>query len=126
MSYRLLLRHIARDAIDRAEALARAADLHGAGFPQRLGLPQVHHPRPRTHEVMRLVRALRSLHQHFYVFQHATGMAELAVVAGVRAVDDGRDALAVVHDRHRVRHVDGIVAVAPGVERVAVAGDAAD
>ena len=53
-------------------------------------------------------------------------MTELSLVAGVRAIDDRRDARAVVHDRHRVRQVDGVVAVAPGVERVAVAGDAAD
>ncbi len=75
---------------------------------------------------MRLVRALRGLDQHLHVFQHAPGMAELSLVAGVRAIDDRRDARAVVHDRHRVRQVDGVVAVAPGVERVAVAGDAAD
>ena len=50
----------------------------------------------------------------------------MALVAGVGAIDDGVDALALVHDRHRVRQVDGVVAVAPGVERIAVAGDAAD
>src|SRR6185503_20155951 len=36
------------------------------------------------------------------------------------------DLLAFVDNRHGVRHVDGVIAIAPRVERIAVAGDAAD
>ena len=123
---RLSLHHISTHAVDRTEPLAGSADLHEAGIAQRFRLAQIHHSRPRTHEVMRLLRPLRGRDQHVHVLRHAPGMAKLTFIAGIRAIDDGRDRLAVVHDRHGVRNVDRVIAVAPGIEWISVAGDAAD
>jgi hypothetical protein len=69
---------------------------------------------------------LGGVRQHLHVFQHPAGMPDVALVAGVGAIDDRADALAPVHDRHRMRQVDGVITIAPGVERIAIAGDAAD
>ena len=123
---RLSLYHISTHAVDRTEPLAGSANLHEAGIAQRFRLAQIHHSRTRTHEVMRLLRPLRGRDQHVYVLGHAPGMAKLTFIAGIRAIDDGRDRLAVVHDRHGVRNVDRVIAVAPGIEWISVAGDAAD
>src|ERR1043165_5239474 len=50
----------------------------------------------------------------------------MALIAGVGTIDHRGDLRALVDDRHGMRHVDRVVAVAPRVERVAGAGDTAD
>ena len=53
-------------------------------------------------------------------------MTDVPVIARIRAVDDGGNALAPIHDRHGMRQVDRVVAVPPGIKWIAVSGDAAD
>src|SRR5438034_1310362 len=77
-----------------------SADLNEAALAQGLDLLLVHHPRPRAHEIIWLARLLGRRGEHLHVVEDTARMTDMPVIARIRAVDDGGNALAPIHDRH--------------------------
>ena len=105
---------------------ARAADHDKAGVAHAVDLLAVHDARARAHEVIRFLARARRLGEHVHVLEHAAGLTDNRIVGCVGAIENGIDPVAFVHDRHGMRNIDRVIAVTPGIERIAVAGDAAD
>ena len=116
-----------RQPLDRAEALARATDDRDTCVREDTDLAAVQDARPHRHEVM-WFRALRGcFREKLGIVLLAAGAAERLVVDGVAAAEDDRVGCRVLAQQpQRLRRRGAKIAASPGVERIAVAGDAAD
>ena len=114
----------ARKPIHRPEARARATDDRDPVLAQQRHDVAAEDARAHRHQIERLGRLPRALDEGLAVVQRARGRAHRLVVEAVGAERDRVVAGVASEHAKAVREVRPEVAVAPGVQRVAVAGDA--
>jgi hypothetical protein len=117
---------LARQPVDRAEPLAKAADDRNTGLAKVRHLLAVHQPGAGVQQVMRLTAGRRCALEQFKIGPPDLRGLERLVVAIVAAEDDDVMVGARVEDAKSVRQVDEERTVAPAIERVSIAGDKAD
>ena len=119
-------RRPAGGAVDRGEALAQTADDRDALGAQMRDLGSVHDARSRVQQVMGFGAARRGGSEEVEIGTGELRSIERLAVAIVAAKGDDVVLGTGVEQRQRSRQIGGEGAAAPGVERVAVAGDETD